>query len=68
MAAVAVALYAQAFARLRRRNSRHAGVANALLFLAGVALMMVEQAGTLGVAAALLFWCHVERLERSLAT
>ena len=31
-------------------------------------LMMLEEAATLGVAAALLLWNHVERLERSLAT
>ncbi len=37
-AGLAVALYAQAFVRLRRRNPRLAGVGNALLFLAGVAL------------------------------
>jgi cytochrome c oxidase assembly factor CtaG len=42
-AGVAVALYAQAFVRLRRRSPRHASVGNALLFLAGVAL------GTLAV-------------------
>lgn len=31
-------------------------------------LMMLEQAATLGVAATLLLWSHVERLERELAT
>jgi len=31
-------------------------------------LMMLEQAATLGVAAALLLWSHVETLERKLAT
>jgi len=31
-------------------------------------LMMAEQVGTLGVAAAVLFWRHVESLERRLAT
>jgi putative membrane protein len=31
-------------------------------------LMMLEQAATLGVAAALLLWSHVETLERRLAT
>lgn len=35
---VGVALYAQAFVRLRRRNPRLAGVGNAVLFLSGVAL------------------------------
>jgi cytochrome c oxidase assembly factor CtaG len=37
-AGLAVALYAQAFVRLRRRNPQLAGVGNALLFLAGVAI------------------------------
>lgn len=37
-AALAVALYAQAFVRLRRRNPRLASPGNALLFLAGVVL------------------------------
>ena len=46
-AGVAVALYAQAFVRLRRRNPRLAGVGNALLFLTGVAL------GTLAVVSPL---------------
>ena len=46
-AGLAVALYAQAFARLRRRNPRHASVGNALLFLAGIA------AGTLAVVSPL---------------
>lgn len=31
-------------------------------------LMMLEQAATLGIAATLLLWSHVERLERELAT
>jgi hypothetical protein len=30
--------------------------------------MMLEQVATLGVAAALLLWSHVETLERKLAT
>jgi putative membrane protein len=38
VAALAVALYAQAFGRLRRRNPRLAGAGNALLFFAGVVL------------------------------
>jgi cytochrome c oxidase assembly factor CtaG len=44
---VAVALYAQAFGRLRRRNPRLAGVGNAVLFFSGVAL------GTLAVVSPL---------------
>lgn len=43
LAGVALALYAQAFVRLRRRNPRHASLGNALLYLAGVAV------GTLAV-------------------
>lgn len=40
-AGVAVALYAQAFARLRRRNPRLAPVGQALLFLAGAAVAVL---------------------------
>jgi cytochrome c oxidase assembly factor CtaG len=46
-AGLTVALYAQAFFRLRRRSPRHASVGNALLFLAGVTL------GTLAVVSPL---------------
>ena len=42
-AALALGLYAQAFVRLRRRSAQHATVANALLYIAGVAI------GTLAV-------------------
>lgn len=38
LAGVALALYLQAFVRLRRRSPRHAGVGNALLYAAGVTI------------------------------
>jgi cytochrome c oxidase assembly factor CtaG len=47
LAGLALALYAQAFVRLRRRSPRHASVGNALLYTAGVAV------GTLAVVSPL---------------
>jgi hypothetical protein len=56
------------YARYSQAPGRPFGLTHASDQNRAAFLMMLEQAATLGVAAALLLWSYVETLERKLAT